>query len=70
MTGEEGQEFTVGKSAANKPLNRFKNIVPCEFKCLILCNTLHPPAVHAAIKLICTNYYYYSHTTGLLCSNF
>ena len=32
MSGEEGQEFKVGRSAANKPLNRFKNISPCEFK--------------------------------------
>ena len=32
MSGEEGQEFKVGKSVANKPLNRFRNITPCEFK--------------------------------------
>ena len=32
MSGEDSQEINVGKSEANKPLNRFRNITACELR--------------------------------------
>lgn len=30
MSGEDGTGVAFGRSEVNKPLNRFKNIFPCE----------------------------------------
>ena len=31
VSGEEGREVKFGRSEANRPLNRFRNITTCEF---------------------------------------
>ena len=54
MSGEEGQEFKIGKSAANKPLNRFRNITPCEFKCMIL--AIHCVAIYLNHDIFAYNF--------------